>query len=69
MPNKRYTIVEIVVLLLTVGIVLFLLILILKSLISDIPMSDARVEILDSILTSIISIVSMYIGSKLNNNK
>jgi hypothetical protein len=68
MPNKKYTTVEVVILLLTVGIVLFLFILILKSLLSDIPMSDGRVEILDSILTSIISIVSMYIGSKLNNN-
>lgn len=66
---KNYAPESIIVLILSLGIVVFLLALTLKSVFTEVPMSIEKSKILDSMMTSIIAIISMYIGSKLNNKK
>ena len=59
--------VSFIVILITFGVVSFLLSITVKSAISELPMTETRVKLLNNILHSFNSIISMYIGFKLNN--
>ena len=60
--NKTH---ENVILILTLGIFIFLVVLTIKEIISENKIDEGKVKIIERILTSIIAIVSVYIGSKI----
>ena len=56
---------DIVVLILATTIGLFVLAISFRSLFQDVEMTESRVKILNTLLTSFVSIISMYIGFKM----
>ena len=58
-----------VVLILAITIGIFVLAISYKSLFQDVEMTEARTKTLNTLLTSFVSIISMYVGFKLNNKK
>ena len=56
---------DIVVLILATTIGLFVLAISFRSLFQDAEMTESRVKILNTLLTSFVSIISMYIGFKM----
>lgn len=65
----KYAPESLIVLMLTFGVVMFLLALVVKSLMYESGLSDNHAKILTSLLASFVSVISMYIGFKLNNKK
>lgn len=58
---------DIIVILLATGIFMFLGMITVKGMLTAATISPTRLELLKTLLTSIIAIVSIYIGSKLKN--
>ena len=56
---------DLVVLILATTIGLFVLAISFRSLFQDAEMTESRVKILNTLLTSFVSIISMYIGFKM----
>lgn len=60
--------IDIVVLILTIAVASVMLGSLFIPLVTNEPLTDVKAKILAGIITSVIAIISLYVGSKLNTN-
>jgi len=60
---------DIIMLILSATISIILITIFVELAFTDIPMSDTGAKIVGGLIASIISIISMYIGAKIQKNK
>jgi hypothetical protein len=66
---KNWSAVDIIILILVTIISLVLLLSVLLPFISGMPASDSTAKLIAGLIASIISIISMYVGAKIQKNK
>ena len=66
---KNWNSVDYVVLILTTIISLVLVITMIKPFVTGIAITDANAKLVAGLIASIISIISMYVGAKIQQNK
>lgn len=66
---KNWSPSDIIMLILASTIAIILLLIFAKNATSDVPMTDNGAKLVAGLIASIISIISMYIGAKIQKNK
>ena len=66
---KNWNSVDVVVLILTIIISLVLIITLIRPFVTGVAITDGNSKLVAGLIASIISIISMYVGAKIQQNK